>query len=90
MCIVREQPSGGESKRSRHTEVHEESATGFKPHDQVLAATLDTRHELADELVCNEIRVERPRQPRVGDGGTRDVRPFQRGRDRSAHGLDFR
>ena len=60
-----------------------------EPPEQVLAATLDRGHLLADERVGDEPGVDGPRQPRVDDLGMRDRGTLEQRREPTAHGLDL-
>ena len=67
MGVVLEPVAGRVSEAPRHPEVNQETATALEPKNQILAATIECRDPLADELRLDEPGVVRPRQPRVGD-----------------------
>ena len=69
--------------------MHEQSPSRFEPHNQILATAPDVHDPLADELVGDDRRVERPHQPRITNLDVLEERPFEHGRDRPANGLDL-
>jgi hypothetical protein len=54
-------------KAPRHPEVDQENATAFEPNNQILAATFYRGDTLAFELGGDDVRFERPDEPRVVD-----------------------
>src|SRR5438128_5061588 len=54
-------------KAPRHPEVNQETATALEPKNQILAATIERLHLLTGEVSLDELRVVRPREPRIGD-----------------------
>jgi hypothetical protein len=74
----------------RHPEVDQESPTGFEPNNQILAAAIDRGDVLALQLGSDLDRVERARQPRVGNLDTLEGAPDQPRLEPATDGLDFR
>ena len=55
------------SQAPRHTEVNQESATGFESNNQILTTTLDRRDALAFELGRHRGWLVRTHEPCVAD-----------------------
>ena len=62
---------------------------GVEANDEVLAATIEDPHPLALELAGDLVRVERARQPPVGDLDVLEVAPFEERRELPADRLDL-
>ena len=60
--------------------MDQERATRLEPNNQILAATIDQRDPLAVELACDLERVERTRQPRIGDPNALEDPALENGR----------
>jgi hypothetical protein len=69
--------------------VNQERTTGLEPNNQILAATVDQGDALAVELVCDLERIERPRQPWIGDANVVEDPALENGREPPADGLDL-
>ena len=88
--VIRQLTGRQNSKAPRHPEVNQENPTALEPKNQILAATVDSCDTLALDLTRYEIRSERAREPRVGDGRLPDSGTREGRRDLPAYGLDFR
>jgi hypothetical protein len=47
--------------------VNQQRSSRLEPNNQILAAPIDGRNQLALELSSNQIEIDRPREPRVRD-----------------------
>jgi hypothetical protein len=76
-------------QRPRHPEVDQENATATKPKNQILAAPFDGVDDLALKLDGDLVRIERPRDPRIGDLDTLEPPPHERRLQARANRLDL-
>src|SRR5215218_7835133 len=83
-------PAQDVQQGSSHSEVDQESATGFESNNQILAATTERRDTLGDQLGCDLARVERARQTRVEDFDVVEAAAEEHGLEPATDGLDLR
>src|SRR5688500_9228142 len=72
-----------------HPEVNQETSTAFEPKNQILAAPLERRHDLAFELGRDRPGIERPGQARVVDLDAIEATAHQQGLETEPNGLDL-
>ena len=91
MRIVRQRSRRAVPQRPRHPEVNQERPTRLEPNNQILAAPIERRRRARLRArAAISTRVERPRQPRVGDLDTVSKRrPSSERREPAANGLDL-
>ena len=70
--------------------MDQESATGFEPNNQILAAAVERLDALAFQLARDLARVGGPGQPGVRDGYPFEAATLDERREPTAHRLDFR
>jgi hypothetical protein len=69
--------------------VDQENSTATKPKNQILAASLDGVDDLALELNGDLVRIERPRDPGIGDLDLLEAPPHERRLQARANRLDL-
>src|SRR5437016_4078692 len=89
MRILRRQRGLAREHRPRHSEVDQERATRLEPNNQILATAIHRRDPLALELARHVVRVERARQPRIGDSDPLQAPPFECRREAQPDPLDL-
>jgi hypothetical protein len=67
MRIIARQSADGVAQRTRHSEVDQETSTGFEPNNQILASALERTDSLTFELRRDRLRLERTHEPRIPD-----------------------
>jgi hypothetical protein len=69
--------------------VDQEHATALEPNNQILAAALHRSDALTDELGGDDLGIEGPHEPGIGDRRYIDPASFEDGRETTPHGLDL-
>ena len=90
MRIVRRDSAWRVPKTPRHSEVNQQSPTGLKPHNQILAAPLDRFHALALQFHRDGLRIERTHESCVENLDALEPPTREHGRETLSYRLDFR
>jgi hypothetical protein len=70
--------------------VDQEYTAASKPKNQILATSLEGLNDLAVQLGCDLVWIERPRDPGIGDLDSLEPTPDERRFQAHANRLDFR